>query len=399
MLNLPLTVAEQRLYHEGLSKTHRVKTVVQILDTQHNVLGDVSSMLLDGQVDGEVVEVDPRQDLAEVDDTSVLHTLNMSLMDPRHLLQFDSHTPADGAVYLDRMIRVYYCTFMPAMGRWVDCPIFTGPISDLDRPDNGYQVNIVAKSKDDLACGDADVAKTFKGQKVDICRDLLKLTGELDTYIDFPAVVAPAPKDVVLVRESKPWPKVYALGASMSRNPFYDGRGVARMADLGGKVVFTFNGDNLTNFPSSNPSTDDLFTGVRVRAGTTSGSKSSIDVTVYADEILLDNPNSGTRLGRNGVKRNKILLIDDPDIKTKAAAITRATTEMTDKLRTVNKIGVESFCIPHLELWDLTDIVLPNFYAELRVKSFSKPIRVGSRMTAGYNANVSSPSLSKIGRT
>lgn len=388
-----LNDADQKKYHAGLCKSHTLKVVVQILDTEHNILATVSDMLLSGQVDGQVVTIAKNQKMADINDPSILHTLTMSLMDPAHELDFDSSSPADGAVYLDRMIRVCYSTFMPDLGYWVDCPIFTGPITDLDRPDNGYQVNIVAESKERLAAGEADVSKTFTGNKVDICKNLLKLTGEISKYIDFPTSTQTG--SVVIVRESKPWAKAYALSLAMSQPAFYDARGVARMANLKSQPVFTFNGDNVTKFPSTHPSAAELYNGVRVRAGTTTGTKSSIDVTSYVTD---SNANSRTKLGRNGVSRNLIKTIDDSDIKTTTEAKARADTERDDAQRVANTIQLECFAIPHLELWDLTEVSLDNFYGELRVTSFSKPLMATSRMTVGYIANISSPSLSKIGR-
>lgn len=395
MLGLGLSAAVQQAYHVALSQPYRAKTVVQVLDLEHNVLADISHMVDDGQIDGQVVRLENlKNDLKDVNDPSILHTLSMTLIDPRRTLGFDSSSPADAAVYLDRMIRVYYCIYVPAFARWVDCPEFTGPITDLSRDD--AIVTIEAQSKEALSAGECNTTRTFKGAtKVDTIRDLLKMTGEIDKYIDLPALTSKPAKDTVLVRESRPWAKAFALGESMTRHLFYDARGVARMADPNAKAVFTFNGENITKFPGARYGTGDLRNGVRVIAGTGSGTKPKYDQTAYAPST---NPNSRENLGRNGVKRNYIETIADDDIKSASAALTRAKSELADRLRTVTAINLESFCIPHLELWDLVEVDLPNLHAELRVESFSKPITVKSLMTVGYTARITAPPLSKIRR-
>ncbi len=394
MLSVGLSVADQAIWHRNLSQPHTVKTVVQILDLEHNIIADVSHMLdtSGGQVDGQVVKVEGlKDDLKEINDPQILHTLSLTLLDPRRALGFDSSSPADAAIYLDRMLRVYYCTFDPDLNRWVDTPVFTGPIINMAR--NDALVTVEAQSKEYLGSTDYDAAATIPaGVKVDMIRDLMRKTGELDKYMDLPVLADKAPKAVVLVRNSKPWAKAYALGESMSRHLFYDGRGVLRMADPNTKPVFTFNGDNVTAFPGATYGTGDLRNGVRVTSGTGSGSKPKYDYTAYAED---SHQNSRKSLGRNGVGRKIIETIDDDAIKSQAAAKTRAETELKDRIRTNSAIPLECFCIPHLELWDLIAIDLPDFYAELRVESFSKPITIGSLMTVGYTARITSPPIGR----
>ena len=104
-LVLALSAANHKIYLATLAARHDIKVTVQILDNQHAVKSTVTAILLDGQVDGIAVTLD-----------GVSRTCKLQFLDPTRTMTFDSASPAAGAMYLDRMIRVIYSVRCSSVG-------------------------------------------------------------------------------------------------------------------------------------------------------------------------------------------------------------------------------------------------------------------------------------------
>lgn len=169
MLPLPsLTAAQRATYTSTLATSHEIKVTVQILDNEHRVLSTVTAALLSGQVDGYTVWRDADGEIG------MSRTCQMQFLDPGRSLAFDSGSPAAGALYLDRMVRVIYSVRCP--GFWVDVPVFTGPVTKVDRTDD--VVSVEAQSKEAFGQSEAYYPATISGTKIDALRILLTQMGE-----------------------------------------------------------------------------------------------------------------------------------------------------------------------------------------------------------------------------
>lgn len=383
MLNLGLSVPVELAYRRQLALGYPLKTTIQILDLEHNIISDVSHLLEDGALTAEMVEAKP-----EDEEVATQQTYSCHLGDPGRTIGFDSGSPADSAIFLDRMLKVYESVLVdqPEYQGWIDCPIFCGPITQFDR-DNDI-VAVEAQSKEDIASDPAMRNDTYKGNKVDAVKAMLIDTGEDPKYIDFPVDKDKTPKNISFVQETSPWAKAWLLVQTMAKTLFYDGRGIARMADRSSKVCYTFDGTMVTDWPQESTDGKTIKNAVKV-----TGSKSSVSYTAYAPGT---HPLSQKLLGRNGAKRSKTKFMEDRDLKTDKACKKVAEKELDDLLRTVTDTTFEAHPVWALEIGDLVFVNLAEFIGEVRVKSFTKPSTVKDSMSVGFTFNVLNPTVSKI---
>lgn len=367
MIPLGLSPAEMRALIDTLTGSHSVHVTVQVLDLNGNHLADVSDMLLSGQVN--------------IDDTaSVTRSATLSLLDPNHSLHFDSDSPTDGAIYVDRMILIAYSVKAPGAAAWVDIPLFRGPVSKMDRTND--VVNIEAQGKEVLAQGAAWKTWTYKKnhRRVDVIQSILHdLTGE--TRFSFPEHSARLPADISVGRASVPWNVASHIAKGMNMQLFYDGRGVARLRRLPTTSSFTFksgDGGTVLTPPQVTYTTENLKNLVWVRgAGKISVSKAA----------PYSHPLSPHRLGRNGVPRYLLDEVQDTSIRTKKEALDVMNTRLTHSLLTAVEVSFDAMAIPFLEPGDVARVTTGDFSNAFRVHQLSIPLVVGGTMTVGYLKN------------
>lgn len=388
MLNLGLTAAERKKYHADLAVSHEMSLSVTITNNNEvPISGNVAPMILEGQIDGEAVKID-RYGIrfGEFDDRCILHTLTMRLNDPGYQLRFDSSNPADAALYLDRMVKVVRSDYSPSLGRWVDCPMFLGPVSEMSREND--IVTVTAESKESLASHQWNKTRSQGPAKItEIIKVFLQLTGESGSRIKLPDLSARLGSTTTLVRESRLFSKAYWLAEGISTHLFYDARGDARLAHSNASV-FEFNGTNVLEFPSRTYGTDELINTVRVIVGDGTGSKIKYDVTA---QLPNDHPNSPASLARNGVYQYRMLTITDDQIKSQSEAATRARTELLQRQQTVAGTKFTALCVPDLELWDVVTVKLEGKVSNDQVTAFSKPLTAAGVMSVGHTRLVARP--------
>src|SRR5690606_36310250 len=135
---MDLTGAELRAFTRALRSTHERRVRVSVQNLNGETLSTLTNRILDGQVTGDL-------------SADVTRTLTMSILDPNHSLNFDTDSPDDGALFMDRMLKVHYAVRVDELSRWVSVPVFTGPITRLDR--KGDVVDVEAQGKEALAMG------------------------------------------------------------------------------------------------------------------------------------------------------------------------------------------------------------------------------------------------------
>jgi hypothetical protein len=385
MLSLGLTRSRLTEYLHTLATGYELKVTVNVLTAEHEHVRTVSHVLMDGQIDATA----PKYNGGDVE---VSRTAQMSFLDPGSTLALDSGSPSEGAYYMDRMIRVIYsvrCSF-----GWVDVPVFTGPIVKVDR--DGDMVNVECQGKEYYALKSAWTTGTVKGRKDDVMVDLLRRTGEISRYTDFPNTSQRVDKSVSLGRDSKIWAHVWRVNASMNRVLFYDGRGVAVSRKKSSKVQATIKsglGGMVAGEPQVSYSTDGLVNAVRVV-----GKKGTKHKPTPSSNALppKSHPLSPFRLGRRGKGLYLGEFIENSDLKSTAACRRVAKDTLEDGLLQHVEASVETLPMPHLEPWDLLHLSLPNLSVRIRVTAFTLPLVQrdgdGTPMTIGANTNVRRPS-------
>ena len=365
----------------GAFGDYEMKVTTQILTNQHKVVSTVSHVLLDGQVDAQSVRVSGG-------DIEVSRSCLLQFLDPQHSLAFDSDSPTDGALYLDRMVRVVVsvrCSF-----GWVDIPVFTGPVDAVDR--DGDIVNVKALGKEVFGLRSAWESHNYKyGYKVKVLRSLLTRMGEVSKYIELPASRSRIPKTIAVSRETKLWVKAFALANSLDRHLFYDGRGVARAVRQGTKPVATFDGSMLLSEPQVSFSTANLINAWIIKGGDPAGPKKIVSALVVAPRSSQLSP---WKIGRDPVTGRGGFVTgreDNPNLRTFAKAIKRGKFLLDQSLLMGTEATWDSLPIWHLEPWDVVNLSTSSFSATVRVRKFSLPLRADAVMTCGYQKDLRKP--------
>ena len=374
MLPLGLSTQEQRWFHEALVSSQRTHTRLQLLDLDHNHLGDLTELLDDGQVD--IVSIGEK----------ATRSCSLTLFDPWHRSTLDGATPGTTGVYLDRMIRVIRSTWVPQMGEWVDVPMFTGPITKAPR--SGHSLNVEAMGKEILAQSPRLKARVWaKGlTRVGVCRSILEeLAGE--TRFDLPSLgpkSARLPKNLTLPEESIPWDHVMRLSRSMNWQGFYDGRGVFRMRAKYSRPVWEFrdgDGGAVLSMPQVEPdiADEEVFNRWRVKGN------GKIDITRTIPTWHSRSPQSLGRRDRSGnlVPRYLLHVEENDDIRTRAEAVDLAEEMRREGMKDTGKVTWEGLVIPHLEPVDTLQIDAGGIVTTARLREASWSLRAATA-TYGY---------------
>lgn len=370
MLTLGLSAAEQRAFHETLASSHSIAVLVHVLDLNHNVIGEVSSRLIGGQVN-----VDVSGDTAS-------RSASVTFSDPDRTMNFDADSPDASSLYLNRMLRIHYCVTGPLLTGWVTVPIFTGPITGVSRDDS--EVSVECQGKEILSQGIAYTPHTYaKGWlRTILIKEIMIRAGETKFGLDSFSAKTASP--VSLGGASIPWHWASSLARGIGAQLFYDGRGVLRMRKYPSATQFTFrsgDGGTLVGSPSLAYSLADVKNIVRVRGGIPAGAKKAVTYEAVAPRT---HPLSPWRLGRAGQPRYLLEEIEDDTIKSVGDARYVATTKLDQLMMQSTEVAFDALPIPHLEPGDLIRLQTSEFSTAVRANSFAIPLTVGDTMTVGY---------------
>lgn len=376
MQHLGLTRAELRIYHRTLRYPHTLRIRVAVLNLEGEQLASISPRVLDGQI-----VVDRRGPVKRV--------LTMTFLDPKHALNFDSDSPDDGALYRDRMLRVYYSVRVPDLGKHVTAVPFTGPVVKFSR--QGATVTVEAHSKERQAMGNLWRPLTLKKgtPKVDAIQTIMERTGE--TEFRFPSLKSRLPKTRSLGRMAKPWNAARRIARSMDRQLFYDGRGTLHLRQMPSKVGFTFNAGpqgEVVGEPSITVDMDGFKNKILMVGGKPKGAKHRVRGHATAPDR---HPLSPVKLGRNGEPYYEVERRENDHLRSKKECHRRAERILEDRLRASVDVAFDSVPIPHLDEGDLVRLrTVDGTVVEFRLDRFVLPLTTpaeggdGPTMTVGY---------------
>jgi hypothetical protein len=345
---------------------------VLVLNLDGDKVGDLSSRLDDGQV-----SIDTTAD--------VTRSATLTLLDPDGSIAFDSDSPSESAMYLDRMIQVIYCVKSELLNDWVEIPIFTGPIVSLSRDDS--MVTVECQGKEILAMGAAwNVFNRAKGANVvNVIRDIMADRAGENSFKFPDSITARLDKPFSLSRESVPWLAAKNLAQSIDRQLFYDGSGTLRLRprDLN-SPQWTFNDGNegdLLTVPNLSFSTEGVKNTVIVNGGAPKGQTKLITVTAQPVDA---HPLSAIKLGRNGVPRHLVHIINNPQIRSVARATEIAESTLSRLLRQEVEVAFEAVPIPLIEEGDCVEVVTGGTTVEFNANQFTIPLKTGASMSMGF---------------
>ena len=379
MIPLGLSAEQLKTLHSVLAGHHSIYVTAQLLTLDGTRLADLSWRVLDGQVD-----VDSN--------AAVTRSCTLSLFDPNRTMSFDTDSPDDGAIYLDRMIQVNYAVRGPGTEQFV-IPVFTGPVTKLSRSND--VINVEAQGKEVLAMGAVWATRTYKKgmRKTDLIRSVLaEVAGE--TKFTLVESTQRMPADYTIGMGNTPWGVARNIANSMGLQLFYDGRGTARLRPLPPSSVFHFrtgDGGTVVKPPQISYSSDELANVIWVEGAVPKGATKPVTGSRAAPST---HPLSPARLGRNGKPRYLLRKVQNSSITSQAAAIELATKELATALLQAVDVSFDAMPIPHLEPMDMARLYTDDFGNAFRVLKFSIPLTTGSSgegppMSVGYLKRVS----------
>lgn len=369
MLDLGLKPSEHRQFMEAMQGTHDARTQVEILDRDEHIMREIDISVVSGAVD--------------VDETQpVSRSLTLELADPDHRFNFAPDAPGDFALFADNFIRVKRGVYVPAMSRWVDVPLFTGPISKIER--GGHSITITGIGKEALGLEPAFAWRPLHIPKghlvVDAIHDVLAHMGE--RRFDFPKSKLRTKKKISLGRTSEAWKVANRLAVSIDRQLFYDGRGRARLRAHPKHAQFHFvygeNG-NVTSRPVTTYDIERVRNTVQVLGPEPEGHAERVRFVAYAEK---GHPLSPWRLARNGEPRYLVETVDAEHVKRTEQAKHQAERKLDELLRGEIDQSFEAIPILGLEPGDSVALNDDGELSHIRLRKFSIPV-IGGAMSVG----------------
>lgn len=370
MISAGLSIADQILLAGALVSDHHVRVIVNMLNLNESVIAPLSSYLYDGQV---TISADAK----------ITRAASIVLLDPERILTIDADSPADGALYYDKMISLTYCVWKIGWTRSIDIPIFRGPIIHMKR--TGMFISIDAFGKEILAQNAIWTPRSYKkgSNKTLVIRDLMR-NGTGESKFSMQNTSRKLPSTMALVRESIPWDYAKKIAAGMSMQLFYDGRGTLRLRSFPTATAWTFRdgtGGSILTQPDINYDMDNVRNLILVKGGKPKGSKIAVEGKAFTPP---SHPLNHNRIGRNGVKRVLLEVIEDSTITSKSEADAKALNDLNHRLLQGLDIQANTLPIVHLEENDLAAINMSGQYAlRFRLKEMTIPLVGGTSATVG----------------
>lgn len=383
-----LSASERATFEALLASHHRIDVRLTLMDLNHNTRSEVSNRLMDGQVtfDGTA---------------AVTRSLDLELLDPQRTLHLDTNSPDNGAMFMDQMVRVHYCVVNPQNTWRVNVPIFTGPITKLQR--NGPAVRVEAMGKEHLGIAAPWTLKTFSaGYRTTQAITEILSQGVGETFLNIPDLTNKLTRNVSVGTTvdkdgnrtwngKSPWEMAKQLAAGIGYLLYYNGNGVATMRPNPDNVVFTFRdgpGGTLKSNPNAGYDIDSVINAVEVfgKKFDKETKKKQPHARVVAPSA---DPLSPVKLGRTGKPRYLPLTIEDDSITSDAEALDRANYELRRGLRSSIDVMYDALPVPHLEEMDVVRAYQEGRFNSIHVlKQFTIPLTAAGSSSIGYAKNV-----------
>lgn len=370
MISLGLSAADQKAFEAGLLGDHQVSTRVSILDMDQQMLGQVTGGVLSGQVD-----VDSSQD--------VERSCTLEVRDPSNALGLVAAGPTSPPVVATMMVRVEHGVRVPALGRWVWVPLFTGPIQKAEMGDG--KVTITGQGKESLLNAATSRTTTYKkgSRKTDIIANLLAKNGE--RFRQITRWSTKTTSNLVVASTAAPWPvlKQLARGLSGSDSNYpwlgYDGRGTCVLKSHSQAVKWRFDQAQLMSNPAITVDADSMRNLVVATPNDTGGKSKLKQAVARAPK---SDPFSPESLARGGVPR----FVRDEisgDWKSQAQIKAAAAARLKEVLMASVTVSMDTLVIPHLEPRDVVRIVTDTWTWDMQVTKFTVPLGSTQAMSHG----------------
>ena len=394
MYNLGLSKDDYNAYLNTLTKTHRIKVRMYMMTTDHKEYSEVPNKILNGQV------------TVNANAQITTRVLTAELLDPDNSLGWEADDPTQAVMFINKMIRILYCVYVPELSKedkWVEVPIFTGPVVNVER--NGAVLEIEANGKEVLG---REVWKSFKipknTNKATAIKTIMVKAGESTDSMVIHSTTGKT-NEISIAYPKVFWTEARKVASSINHYAFYDGRGyfITKPYPASTSISYVFRDGSVGkgNSESSTILSDvdlefdvsNLKNVVKV-TGKKKGKKAAPTYTAYPPTNHILHPKN---LGRYSTSLYMVEEpIQDDKYTTNDACKKAAETRLDARLKTAIKIKFDSLPIPHLEPNDWVSISTDRISHTFRMDEFTIPLTSEGVMPVGYTRRLNVSSTSKI---
>ena len=390
MMPLGLTPTQQNTYVSYLWSNHDFALSVDVINLNHTPIRSVTGVTLDGQINLQR-------------DAPVGRTATFNFYDPDHSLHLDADSPWEGAVYMDRMIRVRHTVTVPGVGQVTAVP-FVGPITKVAR--DGDVVAVECQDKACLALTGSPPVVAKKGMNaVDGIRRIMTLaSGEnLFRLPVIPRRPLASTFQTGWHDDAAPWVVCQQIAATLNQQLYYSCDGYLTLRPWPTQAAITADGRAITSAPKVDFDATSVANMVRVdgtlappppqkktgNAKASPGKEAPVTKLSAVAIAAANHPLAPSRLGRNGVPRYLAVLIEGQQYKTLAAGRALASTTLDRSIAMTAGVSFDMIPVFHLDLGDLIVAQVDAGRVVVRLQEGSIPLAVGGDMSVGTQRAVS----------
>jgi hypothetical protein len=297
------------------------------------------------------------------------------------------NNPNDGVVFLDRMIRTWYCVGRLDGTRWYEIPVFTGPITKVDK--DSYLLSVECTGKEVLGQDALRRPKTYhKGWKrTQLIKTIMgDLAGEQFMRVSSGGGKTAAPVVVAGQDEITPFAASKKLGADAHMDVFYNALGQLIVRDRRLKHKFKWTDARVQDAPQASYNFDEFYNAVEVTGSKPKHAKKPVSFLAVAPR---KHPLSPQSLKRDDTPRYRTLRIQDDKLKTVHECRRKAEAMLKHGLvEAIDASFSVAGVLPMIEEYDVTLLDTEEFTGAVSCKQATIPLVVDDVMSFGYNKNV-----------
>ena len=219
MLGLPLSASELEAFEIALRATVRVPRITAQLYSRTGAPLPITFEVLDGEV--QIDATKPRE--------SPSRTAYLTVVDKARYFSVDWNDASNRALWFNKHIRITYGVYVASLGRFIDVPVFHGPIFTAAR--RGGVIDIDCQGKEALHLDTARFTRSFwirkHTKKHQVIRAILEARGE--TEFDLEPTNKRLHRDRVFTMGGIPWKACVNIADGIDRQLYCDGRGRFRL--------------------------------------------------------------------------------------------------------------------------------------------------------------------------
>ena len=273
-----LTPAEHEAYLGALWGQHQMRVEAHLLDLSGRAVLDLTSHVVDAQVDADSSKV-------------VRRSAQLTVLDPGYGLGFDDRSAEVATAPINRMVRLWHSVRVPALGRWVSIPVFTGPLVRVARQKGGL-LKLSALDKTFLYSqprNNDDSWWPVGTKKTDVIRSCAA-TVIGDMHVSVPDLPDRTVWSHRLTQHGRiPWTLLWVMASSMGMRLYFDGEGLLRLERWQDSPALTLTdgaGGALLSEPVVESDWSERATTIRVTGGEVSPGRHYVGVASFrADPI------------------------------------------------------------------------------------------------------------------